>query len=148
MSEFVAVHMIDPAKLGDRFTMWPLHMTLLPWFDAPDIAQLLTAFRDGLKHVAPFEVAVGSREYFGQRKLPVRLVAKTTALQGLHEALLSVVQAHDWNLQGRYTGDQFKPHVTQKAGRDASGTLLVDAVYIAERQPQGYREIVGKIDLR
>lgn len=139
--------MVDSAKVGDRFTMWPLHMTLLPWFEAPSITYLLAAFRDELKHIAPFETEIDAREYFGQRKLPVRLVTKTSALQGLHEALLSVVQAHGWNLQGRYTGDSFKPHVTQQAGRDARGTLLVDAVYIAERQSQGYREIVGKIDL-
>ncbi len=147
MGEFLAVHMVDPAKVGDRFTMWPLHMTLLPWFEAPDVSSVLTAFRARLEHVAPLEVSVASRAYFGQRKLPVKLVHRTAALQQLHEILLQAVLENGWPLQGRYTGEHFKPHVTQKAGRDATGMLVVDAVYIAERQSQGYREIVGKIAL-
>jgi 2'-5' RNA ligase len=145
--EFVIVNMLEPIGIGTRFAMWPLHMTLLPWFNAPDVETVKQQIELALSDFQPFEVEVGQREHFGQRKLPVMLIKNTPKLQALHETLLKVINVNGWDLPGRYTGEHFKPHVTHKAGRDASGTLKIDSVYIAEKQSQGYREIVGKIEL-
>lgn len=146
--EYLAVHMVNPANVGDRFTMWPLHMTLLPWFAAPDADIVKQKLEPVLQEVSPFEVMVGARDYLGRNHdVPVRLVQNTPQLQDLHEKLLQTVEANGWELKGRYTGEHYIPHVTQKAGQDASGTLQVDSVYIVERQSQGYREVVGSIDL-
>lgn len=149
MGEFLAVYMVDAVEVGDRFTMWPLHLTLLPWFEAPSVKDVAHQFEGATRGIQPFEVTVGARGYLGRfRDVPVRLVHNTVQLQDLHEKLLLTALDRSWRLQGRYTGKYFKPHITQKAGRDAAeGTLLIDSVYIAERQPQGYREIVGKVEL-
>jgi 2'-5' RNA ligase len=147
MKEFVVVQMLEPADIGTRFTIWSLHMTLLPWFEAPSKDEVISKLKAKLKNYKPFEVEVGERTHFGQHKLRVKLVNNTPRLQSLHEALLSLVSENAWKLEGRYTGQHFKPHVTRKASRDASGRFTVDTLYVVERQPQGYREIVGKVEL-
>lgn len=139
--------MLDSVSVGERFTMWPLHMTILPWFSAPNIETVIAHTRDVVVNLKPFKVQVGQRAYFGQRKLPVKLIDNSHELQDLHERLLGMVNDNGWEIKGRYTGPNFRPHVTQKAGRDAGGELLINKIHIAEAQPQNYREIVGTIDL-
>ncbi len=147
MKQFVVAYMVDPVNIGDRFTMWPLHLTLLPWFDASDAQTVNQKLVQKLETTKTFEARVGERAWFGNQKLPVMLIHPTSELQALHESLLEVVQENRWDLEGRYTGQAFRPHVTQKAGRDASGALHIDAVHVVEAQAQGYREIVGKVEL-
>jgi len=148
MKEFVLVHMVDPAEVGARFATWPLHLTLLPWFEAPDLETVQAQLKAKLKDLKPFEVTVGERSQHGDYKgRPVMNITNTPELQRLHEQLLAVIQANHWPLQGRYTGRHYTPHVTQKAGRDAQGAMCVDAVFIAESQPLGYRQLVGKVEL-
>lgn len=147
MSEYVLVYMLEPAPIETRFTMWSLHMTLLPWFLAPGLEDVQAKLQQKLARFEPFEVEVGEREYFGHKKHPVMLVNNSPRLQSLHEALLSLVKENGWKLEGRYTGEHFIPHVTRKSGRDASGRLTVDSIHIVEKQPQGYREVSGIIEL-
>jgi 2'-5' RNA ligase len=127
--------------------MWSLHMTLLPWFTAPDAESVLVELKRRLTRYEPVEVEVGDRVYFGQRKLPAKLINNTPKLQSLHDTLLRMITDNSWQLEGRYTGANFRPHVTRKKGQDAEGKFTIDAVYIVEKQAQGYREIVGRIEL-
>lgn len=148
MHEYVIVCMVDPAQVGDRFTMWPLHITLLPWFDAPDVQTVKEVVEQKLQGFRPFTVSVGKRSSFGvDKRLPVMLIQPSHKLQDLHDTLLTAVQEQGWELHGRYTGSHFVPHVTQKAGRDASGDIQIETLHIAEKQSQGYRQIVGELQL-
>ena len=147
MREFVVAYMVEPVDIGTRFTLWPLHMTLLPWFDAPDVEAVRQGLAKKLTATRAFEVLVGERSSFGINKLPVMLMKPNAELQALHEKLLGSVEENDWQLRGRFTGATFKPHITQKAGKDAIGTLRIDELSIIEAQPQNYREVVGKIGL-
>lgn len=145
MREFVIVYMVDEVEVGARFAMWPLHITLLPWFDAPGVDLVINELSKILYGIA---VTTGDNTHFGSdKRLAVTLINNTSELQTLHEKLLEMVQKKDWNLQGRYTGKLFKPHVTQKAGRSTQGKLLIDALHIVEKQGQGYRRVIGKVDL-
>ena len=139
-------YMLEPVDIGDRFSMWPLHMTLLPWFEAPSAQPVEQRLSEKLKGVASFKVVVGERAIFGSQ-LPVMLIDHTSVIQQLHEKLLEMLEENNWQLRGRYTGASFRPHVTQKAGQDASGTLHVTSLHIVEALPQNYRQIVGKVDL-
>jgi 2'-5' RNA ligase len=148
MREFVIVYMVGPAAIGTRFTMWPLHLTLMPWFEAPYEQIVEQKLSEKLEDLSPFDVSVGEPASFGAHKrLPVSLVEHTPEIQNLHETLLEVLRENNWQLQGRYTGAAFKPHVTQKAGQDASRILHIDELYIIEAQPQNYRQVMGKVDL-
>ncbi len=146
--EVLLAVMVDPVKTGDRFTIWPLHLTLLPWFEVHDLRAAEHALRKFFMRFSPFTAQVGERAYFGVHKdLPVRLVELTPQLRELHEAALHFITQQDWELRGRYVGEHFVPHVTQKRGRDASGTVSVDAVYLVEALPQNYGQIVAKLEL-
>ena len=145
--EFVLVHMLEPVELGTQFTMWPLHMTLLPWFNAPSAEVVRKELVRALEAIKSLSLKIGEKEFFGQRKLPVRLVVNTSELQNLHSALLKMVDENGWNLQGRYTGGHFKPHVTNKSGKQAEDELRVYSVYVFEKMPHGYRKAVAKVDL-
>jgi 2'-5' RNA ligase len=148
MREFIIAYMVEPIDVGKRFTLWPLHMTLLPWFDAPDVKAVKRELTKKLTATRTFEVSVGERSSFGvDKRLPVMLINPSPELKALHEKLLEMVEKNGWQLRGRYTGASFKPHITQKGGRDAEGTLHIDELCIIEAQPQNYREVVGKTGL-
>lgn len=122
-------------------------MTLLPWFEAPGLEPVEKVVQQIAAQQEPFAAQVGERTYFGARKLPVMKIDNMPQLQALHEALLGAVEQQGWPMQGRYTGQQFSPHVTQKAGRDVRGELQIDALHIAEALPQGYRRLVSQVAL-
>lgn len=148
VSDFLVVYMVDTVEVGERFTRWPLHMTILPWFTADSLNAVLEVLQPVVRQHQPFTVEVGERAFYGQiKKLPVKLIVNNEQLQALHTDVLGAVTGAGWPLQGRYTGANYSPHVTQKAGRDAEGVLTINAVHIAEALPQGYRTIVSKLDL-
>jgi 2'-5' RNA ligase len=144
--EFVIVCLWEPIGIGTRFTQWPLHITLMPWFTAPDVTTVKAVLTPAVSLLSPFWVEVGEQDYFGQRKLPVKLIRHNAKLQALHGLLLSKLEEQAWPITGRYTGQHFRPHVTRKAGIDAEGRLLIDAIYIAQALPQNYRQIVARLE--
>lgn len=146
--DFVIVVMLEPQKVGFRFNLWPLHITLLPWFSAPDVTAVEEACSEVVDEFKPFTVRAGERAYFGAgRRLAVKLIEDSGQLKNLHKKLLSAVTEKGWEVPGRYTGDQFKPHVTQKRGRDAEGEIEIRKIYIVERLEQGYRKVVSQVEV-
>jgi 2'-5' RNA ligase len=148
MRDFLVVCMLAPIEVGTQFTQWPLHMTLVPWFKASDEKTVQEIVQNATSVHHPFSVTIGERAYFGPAgKLPVLKIVNTPDLQSLHESVLQAVKDAGLQIEGRYTGDNYSPHVTQQAGKDAEGVLQFDCVYIAEALPQGYRKIVAKLEL-
>lgn len=148
MRDFLVVCMLESIEIGAQFTMWPLHMTIIPWFKADELEPVIVALSSVTAQHKPFTVEVGERAFFGPKgKLPVMMIENTQELQSIHQELLELILSEGWTLEGRYTGDNYTPHVTQKGGRDAHGELRFDALYIAEALPQNYRKIVAKLKL-
>ncbi len=145
--DFVIVATVEPQDVGLRFSEWPLHITLVPWFSAPGIETVKQICESAVTGIKQFSVTVGQREYFGQRKLPVKLIEPNPRIVELHMKLLQSINHQGWDVPGRYTGNQFRPHVTRHHGKDAEGSVLITDMYIVERLSQGYREIKAKIGL-
>lgn len=143
MKDLILVSMLGPAKVGDRFTSWPLHMTLLSWFTAPSVQEVSEVLDDVLRAHESFVAKPAKRAYFGKQRLAVRLVDLSPALRNLHYSLLQMAADNNWQVKGRYVGDQFVSHVTQQKSFDAEVSFAVDSIYMVESQPQGYREVVG-----
>ena len=143
------VLMLDAHPVGFRFNMWPLHITLLPWFSAPNLSQVEEICADVASTMPSFTVEVGERAYFGgpKRKLAVMKIKEHHKLNQLHYLLRQQVLENEWELMGRYTGERYTPHVTQKRGVDAEGEIRVNEIYIVEGLEQGYRKIVSKVAL-
>lgn len=139
--------MLEPQQVGRRFTLWPLHITLLPWFSAPDATTVEHVCQETVHGLHTFTVHVGERGYYGQRNLPVKHIMHSPELNDLHLKLLNAIEHQSWDIKGRYTGPHFRPHVTQKQGKDAGGEITVNSLYIVEKLGQGYREITSKVEL-
>lgn len=135
------------ALVTERFTTWPLHLTVVPWFEAPNVNAVSQALRPILARFQPFKVNSGPMAYFGSKKRTVTLIEPNTNLQRLHNELLSAVLAQGWQLKGRYTGEQFKPHITHKQGRAPASELIIDYLWLVEALPQMYRRRVGQLRL-
>lgn len=146
--DLVLVYMVDDTPVGTRFQLWPLHMTLLPWFHAPDLGTVIQAVETIANRTPTIPVTVGERAHYGpNQKITVMTMNLPKQLQLLHKQLKHMTEQHGWELQGRYTGAQYSPHVTQQAGRDVTGPIMVDRIAIAEALPQGYRKLVAYVEL-
>jgi 2'-5' RNA ligase len=144
--EFLFVYLLEPLEAGVQFTTWPLHLTLLPWFEAPELEVVIDEIRESLQSSGPVVTQIGEKAYFGQRRLEVRLIENTPQLQKLHEDLLGVINKNNWPVKGRYTGQYFKPHITSKRGTEAQGTITIDRLYVFESLPQSYRKLQAVIE--
>lgn len=147
MADLLLAVMLEPMAVGRRFNLWPAHITVLPWFSAPDSARAAAAFGAELGALSPFEAAVGDLASFGQRARPVRLVKDTPPLRELHQRALTIAADNNWPVQGRYTGAYFRPHITIRPDQTTPDRLWIDHVYLFESLPQGYRQAVARIDL-
>ncbi len=146
MKELLIVYMLKPQEEGEKFDSWPLHLTLLPWFEATDEDEAVEMLGD-YSSWAPIEASFGGRDHFGQRGLQVRLVENTSKLQMLHDSLLKSVEKRGWSIRGRYTGASFRPHITERSEEVIGERVRIDRLYLVEALGQGYRRIISKVDL-
>lgn len=145
MREFVVVAVLDECNIGDTFTMWPLHMTILPWFEAESVEEAVELLQPIAREFAPIRVELVDFAKFGANRT-VRLVKLSPELHDLHKKLLREVQVNGLQIRGRYTGDHFSPHVTRTGGRDFAGDdFIIDKLYIAEALPMGKRRLIAEL---
>lgn len=113
------VHMVDPVEEGYRFERkrmsWPLHMTLAPWFSAPDPAEVDRALQDMAAHHEPFEVTVGEVERFGpQKSVAVNVIREIPEMHELHQGIYDALRKTGATfVSERFMGRHFRPHVTR-----------------------------------
>jgi len=134
---YAAAYMLDKPKLGEVFTKWPLHITVLPWFECQDIAIYVGMLEKTARKIRPFYVTVGREADFGpDGGVPVKLVNKTYPLTELHATvcrLLMYGKGHAGSREERITRP-WRPHITVRGDRHIStGTkVLVDSLDIVE----------------
>lgn len=147
MAEFVAAHILDDHKPYDRFTIWPLHITILPPFEAPSTQAVSEVIGPIIEASEPIHALLGDLVQFDKTHT-VRKLLPNSELQHFHDSLLLAVQHQGWRLSAKYTGQYYTPHITRKLGRDFEGdSFEIDKLSITEAQPQGYRQIVAEFEL-
>ncbi|MDQ3065213.1 MAG: 2'-5' RNA ligase family protein [bacterium] len=145
MKEFVIAHILDDVETGDRFTLWPLHVTILPPFQADNKEQVVDAVEQTIKSSAPINVQLGEFAQFGAKRI-VRKLIINPELQSLHDKLLQLANLQGWDVPQKYVGRYYTPHITRKAERDYIGeNFTMSELCIVEALPQGYRQIVKKL---
>lgn len=147
MAEFVIAHILDDYEVGGKFQMWPLHLTVLQPFEAPDARSVIEAVKPTLLSTPPVQAKIGESTQFSP-KIHVQKVEPNDELMNLHKALLGVAKANNWPVNGHYTGDHYTPHITRKAGRVFEGQgFTVNKLAIVENLGVGSRHIHGSITL-
>jgi 2'-5' RNA ligase len=125
MSKLCLVYTVEP--LGEEvFSRWPLHITLVPWFEYPEPESILANHLDDfLKKVRITEGVVGKKTWFGY-DLPVRLVEPKDKIAKLHNDLLGAVSAAGGQLSAKtYTGPRYTPHITVRGQRSIEPGLVI-----------------------
>ncbi len=126
-NEFVIVIMLEPVSLGREFIDWPLHITIVPWFDGNDAKKLDGILSEATKTFPSFSVEVSKIEKFGPKKnIKVNLIKSSPELNELHWSILNVLEKNNFGIhQKEYIGNGYKAHVThQSHGQKREGENL------------------------
>lgn len=147
--EYVLVTLLDDYAVGDIFTDWPLHVTLVAWFDPRDEAALITKLRAIASETPKIASRVGAQRTWGPNK--VNVIDRTAKLYMLHQRLLAALTSHAQLLTSQqYMGDNYTPHVTHQRGTSAveGSDIVLSAIYFVKK-PLHSREkqIVAKMVL-
>ncbi len=154
MSRLILVLEVEPIDRNQVFTEWPLHCTLVHWFDYADKPEALaTALEAFFSKRSSINLIGGEEALFGEkRSVPVNLVVPTSELIKLHADILDFLKG-----QGiRFTAEQFLgagylPHITEHHGRRLKKDDMhrSEAVYlvksVSEKPKQ--RQVVRRIEL-
>lgn len=122
MSELIAAHVIgeEAPEPESTFEGWPLHVTLVSWFEAPDEETLLASLNTIAETTSDFDGYVGGLDYFGPNKdIPVHLVEPSEYFRHLHKRLFGAITEVGATLTSpnAYIGDDYKPHVSHQDGQ-------------------------------
>lgn len=136
---------VKPLTPGAEFKLWPLHVTIVPWFRVEiSLDRIAKEIGDALTEVQPFEAVVGGEAHFGRNKL-VNLVRQPTPLMEIEKKVRSVLKSHDAWIVDETTKRRrsYRPHVTeQKSERVHEGdSFLVNRFYVVE-QLGGSKKVV------
>ncbi len=111
----IIAHLQGEYEAGDRFSDWPLHITLVPWFmGKPGWATEL--FRRVSADFQACSVELGQRslgniEMYGpDADVPVRSIQESTALGVVHGMLLP--HFHPFLADTTYVGSRYNPHMS------------------------------------
>ena len=139
-NRLMIAHFVDPNFEGRQFDEWPMHITVLPWFNYDKLSAIteIEAAVDNMRacRIALGETALkslGAVELFGNDlDVPVRRIGDSTSLGVIHGMLLN--QFHR-NLEDKsYIGGNYNPHLTIRNNQDPgeSSILTIDQLSLVE----------------
>lgn len=142
------VSFVESREIGERFSDWPMHVTIWAWFRS-DVTNntLAESLYKATKNIASFEATVGPEDKFGGGKVLVNVIEQSDSFQKLYTKVESVLGSFFVeHLSHKYP--MYRPHVTvQKHERLHEGdTLSVEKISIVE-QKGDYKEVVGEVYL-
>ncbi len=107
--------MIEPAPAGE-FTVWPLHITIVPWFTVSEKTKLDEVLSKVAARHEAFLVSAGRKEVFGKKdKLAVNLINDSGELHRLHWEVFHSLEKNGFLVhQKTHLGEKYKPHVTHQ----------------------------------
>ncbi len=126
--------LLEQKEQGESFGRWPLHITLVPWFDIPgNLSEAVGALMGTLQSSHAFSVTTGSKTSLHGRK--VALIRDSAALRALHVKLLDFVGEYGRSAEPlRYVGQEYTPHITEKVNATVQPgfAVAVKKIYLIE----------------
>src|SRR5690349_7548482 len=93
--DFIIVYFLDKQPVGTEFLRrrdeWPLHITLVPCFEASAPRKLIAGLGATKAQLQPFEAVLGAEEQFNDQTR-VTLLKKPAAMSSLGDKLVIVVE--------------------------------------------------------
>lgn len=143
--------MLEKVKRQEIFTTWPLHLTLVPWFEISgnNLSHFLLSMEKVCGDNPPLRLVAKDTDYFGPRKVKVTLIEPTEQLLTLHTKLVEVIYDCDAKLiSAKHTRDDYRPHVTDRGEKGpARKELVIKQVHLVARGEKNDRQVVGVLNL-
>lgn len=134
--EYLIVYLLEQMPDGYDFGRWPLHITIMPWFEIDDPKQAIDALKNVCKTHKPSWVTVGKTDYFGAKHdLEVNLIANPNPLTSLHKELLETLKSVDAQFPHKKNlARNFMPHITKKsyAKVQPGYKIKIDKIHLIE----------------
>lgn len=134
LNEHLVVVMLDHMPAGQEFEVWPMHITIVPWFPCDDEGRLDETLSALQQKYHPFEVKTGRIEEWGQGKdrFKVLRVEDNAKLRSLHWEVLRALEKNGFPVhQKDYLGERYTPHITLRNSKaDAAKFTRSRAVHI------------------
>lgn len=130
---------------------WPQHLTIMPWLlgDRDQAGRKITSI---CQEFCPLELTVDGQARFGpNHDVPVWTIAANMVLKGLHQAIIGGVGRHAELENGDFTGDHYRPHITQKPGQpslEVGDRLVLPMLSIIGKYDETHKVIYQNIELQ
>lgn len=119
-NEHLVVIMLEPMPKGEEFEIWPMHITIVPWFPCDDSRRLDETLSKLNGRLKALEVEVGEVEDWGRndRFKVIKIEDKTNRLHRLHWDVFRSLEKAGFPIhQKDYLGDKYTPHITLRNSR-------------------------------
>lgn len=113
--------MLEKVKLQQSFSSWPLHLTLVPWFElrGNELPNFINRVEKLCLVTPPLVLSMAENTSLGNRKLT--LVKVDSRLLKLHHALIEIIHKSSANIiNDRTINDGFKPHISHRGQKGPS----------------------------
>lgn len=137
---------------GVKFTDWPLHLTVVPWFRGADEWESIRNLEFIAEQLRVCAIALGKRvlgsvELYGpDADVPVRPTGQSTGLGVAHGLLLA--RFLPYLVDRTYVGDNYNPHVTvERQDPGENFTFYLDGISLI-RHDGTHKTIVANHKLK
>lgn len=128
--------MLEPMPKAEEFEIWPMHITIVPWFPCDDSQRLdKTLSKVAARHPA-MVAKIGDTEDWGrQDKFKViKIENETGQLHRLHQDVFSCLETAGFPIhQKDYLGDKYAPHITLRNSLADAGRFKKDQTIKIDR---------------
>ena len=135
---------VDTLVVGQEFSKWPKHITLLPWFNDAKQEVLDESLQTLAAKTKPIVVSLGERALYGSKNnRPVLEIVHNNQLRDLHITGLNIV-ANDAKAKLedlRYVGYKFKPHITVPMDEFVYAPLALEEMALIDDIGHGERRV-------
>lgn len=150
--KLIIAHLRELNQPGDTFEKWPLHVTILPWFNL-QVDEACKIAKETTEELRACRVVLGARVlgpialYGAAEDIPVRPILNSTTLGVIHGAFLSPLhkKLHDKT----FVGGGYNPHMTIRENEDPGEgySFMLDEVSLVSHEGD-HKLVVNTFDLK
>lgn len=144
--KFGIISSLDPIKKGDQFEQFPLHVTLMTWFDMPNERAFMNKLQNFAHEYGPQAVEGGDEALFGiNGDVRVRKLGRVGSLYAIHDDLHEIIIGLGGEIwSGGFVKDDYLPHVTfqDDRGIELGEQLILDRFQVIRGDEIGPRTVV------
>lgn len=146
----LACLMLEDEPLLQEFNKWPLHITLVPWYEISNskLPEFLEYLENTAKDIGQVKTVTDKIDYFGRnRNIMVRTIQRNDQLERLHKGVLKAMDTCGECVVSKCS--TFRPHVSVLSKQDvgAAELLIFKDIYLVARNSTRNRQVVAKIQL-